>query len=105
VVLAAGLALIYLGARYRAFAAASPLGVLDAAEGLVATAYVATGVSALAVGGAFLLNVLPLGTSGTLASGGTIPVLNAAAGLEVAAGFALLFREFLEEPALERARG
>lgn len=105
VVLAAGPALVYLAAGYHAFAAASPLGALDGAEGLGATAYVATGVAALAAGGAFLLNVLPLGTSGTLASGGTIPVLNVAAGLEVAAGFSLLFREFLEELAMERARG
>ena len=48
-------------------------------------------------GGAFLQNVLPLGTRGELLSGGTITLINCAVGFEVAAGFALLFSEFLEE--------
>ncbi len=35
--------------------------------------------------------------AGTLLSAGTIPVINLAVGLEVAAGFTLLLSEFLEQ--------
>ena len=56
-------------------------------------------------GGAFLENVLPLGKTGSLLSAGTIPVINLFVGLEVAAGFALLFAEFLEETRQEPRRG
>jgi multicomponent Na+:H+ antiporter subunit B len=103
VVVAAGLALVYLSSSLRAFSAAAPTSLLDAAEGVGATTYVAVGVATLAAAGAFLVNVLPLGVSGTLASGGTIALLNAAVGLEVTAAFSLVTREFLEELALERA--
>ncbi len=48
-------------------------------------------------GGAFLLNVLPLGKVGQLFSAGTIPLLNVAVGMEVAGGFILLFVEFLKD--------
>src|SRR6266536_3227197 len=47
--------------------------------------------------GAFLANALPFGVAGTLLSAGTIPVINLAVGLEVAAGFTLLLSEFLEQ--------
>src|SRR5439155_1501935 len=59
--------------------------------------FAAVGVAALFAGGLFLENVVELGTRGTLASGGTIPILNAAAGLEVTAAVVLLLHEFLEE--------
>ena len=55
------------------------------------------GLGGIFAGGAFLQNFLPLGERGDLFSGGTILAINCAVGLEVAAGFALLFREFLEE--------
>ena len=61
---------------------------VDLVVGMVATQF---------AGAAYLGNVVDLGTKGTLAAAGTIPVLNAAAGLEVAAALVLLFHEFLEE--------
>jgi multicomponent Na+:H+ antiporter subunit B len=94
---AAGLVLLYAAGRYRAYRAASPRAPLDFAEGTGAGAYAAVGVAALFAGAPFLKNVVDLGTSGTLASAGTIPILNAAAGLEVTAAVVLLFHEFLEE--------
>lgn len=63
------------------------------------------GIGSLIAGGAFLQNVLPLGQTGTLLSAGTVPVINLFVGLEVAAGFVLLFAEFLEETRQPPTRG
>jgi multicomponent Na+:H+ antiporter subunit B len=97
VALAGGLVLLYAAGRYRSYRAASPQGLVDFAEGVSAGGYVAVGISALVAGSAYLGNVVDLGTKGTLAAAGTIPILNATAGLEVAAALILLFHEFLEE--------
>jgi multicomponent Na+:H+ antiporter subunit B len=94
---AAGLALLYAAGRYSSYRAASPRTLVDLAEGAGVGVYAAVGVAALIAGGAYLENVVGLGTTGTLAAGGTIPILNAATGLEVTAALVLLFHEFLEE--------
>ena len=44
-----------------------------------------------------LEKIVDLGVKGTLASGGTIPILNAASALAVTAACVLIFHEFLEE--------
>jgi multicomponent Na+:H+ antiporter subunit B len=97
VALAAGLVLLYAAGRYRAYRAASPQSMVDFAEGVGAGGYAAVGIAALIAGGAYLANVVELGTKGTLAAAGTIPILNTAAGLAVTAALVLLFHEFLEE--------
>jgi multicomponent Na+:H+ antiporter subunit B len=84
VAVAAGFLLLYAAGRYRSYRAASPRSLVELGEALFA-------------GGVFLENVLQFGTKGSLNSGGTIPILNAAAGLEVTAALVLLFHEFLEE--------
>jgi len=94
---AGGLLLLYAAGRYSSYRAASPRALVDLAEGTGAGAYAAVGVAALIAGAAFLDNVVRLATTGTLASGGTIPILNAASALEVAAALVLIFHEFLEE--------
>jgi multicomponent Na+:H+ antiporter subunit B len=66
-------------------------------ESLGAGTYLLVGLAAMLTGGAFLQNFLPLGVRGHFFSGGTIPLINFAVGLEVTGGFALLFAEFLEE--------
>ena len=97
VALAAGLILLYAAGGYRAFRAATPHRLVDLAEGTGAGGYAAVGVASLVAGSLFLQNVIGLGTKGTLAAGGTIPLLNAASALAVAAGLILLCHEFLEE--------
>ena len=94
---AGGLLLLYAAGRYSSYRSASPRSFVDLAEGVGAGAYAAVGVAALLAGAAYLGNVVDLGTTGTLASGGTIPILNAASGLEVTAAVVLIFHEFLEE--------
>jgi multicomponent Na+:H+ antiporter subunit B len=94
---AAGLVLLYAAGRYSAYRAASPKSLLDLAEGGGAAIFTAVGIAVLIAGGAYLENVVELGTKGTLASGGTIAILNGATGLEVTAGLVLIFHEFIEE--------
>jgi multicomponent Na+:H+ antiporter subunit B len=97
VIAAAGALLLWLGGSYRQFRAASPSILVDAAEGVGAAAYVGIGLLGMATGGAFLANVIPLGTTGTLTSAGTIAALNWMSGIEVAAAFVLLMHEFMKE--------
>jgi multicomponent Na+:H+ antiporter subunit B len=97
VVLATGALLVYLSGEYVTLRRVRPENSIDLAEALGAGGYVVVGLFGLVAGGSFLANTLPLGTAGTLLSAGTIPVINLAVGLEVAAGFTLLLSEFLEQ--------
>jgi multicomponent Na+:H+ antiporter subunit B len=105
VVAAAGLLLVYLAGDWRSLRRASPTRLVDSAEATGAAGFALVGVATLAAGGAFLQNMLPLGTFGKLTSAGTIPIENLCVGLEVAAAFVLVFLEFLEEIVSERAEG
>lgn len=96
-ILASGLVLIYLGGSRELWTRMTPVALLDVVKAIAALTYIAIGVAGLAVGGAFLENILPLGSAGSMAAGGTIPLLNLAAGVGVAAGLTLLFREYLDE--------
>ena len=71
--------------------------VLDPLEAAGAGSYAAAGLAGLLSGHAFLANILPLGTTKQLISGGLIEVVNLGVAFAVAAGFASLFLEFLEE--------
>jgi multicomponent Na+:H+ antiporter subunit B len=97
VVLASALALVWAAGSYRAYRRVSPHPLIDFFEGAGAGAYVAIGLVALAIDGVFLHNLLGPGERGTLVSGGSIPLLNWASALEVAAANVLLYHEFLEE--------
>ena len=104
VVLAGAAVLLYLCGSYRTFRRATPYQLMDLAEGVSVGGFVALGLATLAAGGAFLENLLPFGTRGTLHSSGTIAIENDLVGLAVAAAFAIVFIEFLEEVQAERAR-
>lgn len=97
VVAASAALLTWVAGSYRRHRAVTPATLVDAAEGLGAAGFLAIGLLGLVVAGSYLENVLPLGTPGSLASTGTIALLNAATGLEIAAGCVLIFHEFLEE--------
>ena len=91
------LLLVYLAGDWRAFRHCGPEPFVDAGGAAGAAGFVVVGLAMLAAGGAFLENLLPLGTFGKLTSGGEIPIVNWCVGLEVCAAFVLLFLEFLEE--------
>ncbi|MFF4568107.1 MnhB domain-containing protein [Streptomyces sp. NPDC001410] len=107
VVAATALHLLYLGADYRALERVRPLGVFDVCDALAVSAYVVLGLAGLLAGTAFLANtLLPYGTFNTLSSGGTVPLLNAAVGMEVASAVVLLLASFLDQAVeIEEERG
>ena len=104
VVLAAAFLLVWLAGEYRAFRNLTPAPGVDLAKGTGAGGYVVLGIAALLLGHAFLHNIVPLGTSGTLTSGGSMLLLNLATALEVSAAFVLIFTEFIEELSARGAR-
>jgi multicomponent Na+:H+ antiporter subunit B len=105
VVLATGALLVYLSGEYVTLRRVRPEVLIDMATSTGTVAFVGIGFLGLAVGGAFLQNVLPLGQPGTLLSAGTIPLINMAIGVEVAGGFVLLLSEFLEQTLVIRRPG
>jgi multicomponent Na+:H+ antiporter subunit B len=82
---------------YRSLDRLRPLAAFDAGDALGALAFGGLGLAGLAVAGAFLANILPLGTFGQIVSGGLVPVLNVAVGLEVACGVVVLLAHFLAQ--------
>jgi multicomponent Na+:H+ antiporter subunit B len=102
VVLAGAAVLLFLCASYRSFRRATPYELVDLAEGFSVAGFVGVGLGTLAAGGVFLENLLPLGTPGSLHSSGTIAIENDLVGLAVAAAFAIVFIEFLEEIEADR---
>jgi multicomponent Na+:H+ antiporter subunit B len=98
VVAATSLHLLYLGADYRALERIWPVGLYEVGDALAASAYLVTGLAGLIGTAAFLANtLLPYGTFNTLSSGGTVPVLNAAIGMEVACALVVLLARFLDQ--------
>ncbi|MGC0327927.1 multicomponent Na+:H+ antiporter subunit B [Streptomyces sp. SAI-170] len=98
VVAATSLHLLYLGADYRALERVRPLGLYEVGDALAASAYTVLGLAGLLGGTAFLANtLLPYGTFNTLSSGGTVPLLNAAVGMEVACAVVVLIAHFLDQ--------
>ena len=104
VILAGAIALVYLAGEYRAYRNLMPHPAVDFGEGVGAGGYALIGIASLLLGSAYLHNFGPFGTPGTLASAGSIPFLNVASALEVAAAFILLFTEFLEELLVTRVQ-
>lgn len=97
VILATALMLVYIAENMKCFKAITSHPLMEVLEAVGAALYALTGVSALAVGTPFLTNWIPLGTTGDVFSSGTIAVISASVGLEVAAGFILLSYTYLEE--------
>ncbi|MBW8793722.1 MAG: sodium:proton antiporter [Streptomyces sp.] len=98
VVAATALHLLYLGADYGALERVRPIGVFEVTDSLAACSYLVLGLAGVLAGTAFLANtLLPYGTFNTLSSGGTVPLLNAAIGMEVASAVVVLLARFLDQ--------
>ncbi|MFJ5547975.1 MnhB domain-containing protein [Streptomyces sp. NPDC093225] len=97
VVVASGLHVAYLAADYRVLRRVRPRAVLDVADAVGAGAFAALGLLGVVHGAAYLENVLGLGTLGELASGGLVPLLNAAVGLEVGSAVVVLLASFIDQ--------
>jgi multicomponent Na+:H+ antiporter subunit B len=101
VVLASAFLLVYAAGHF----ISSPVSLVEAVEAAGAGAYVLIAVGGLIFASAAMENFLPLGTSGQLLSGGTIPVLNVAVGIEVSGAVVLILSELLDQAMLRRPEG
>ncbi|MGW2635966.1 MnhB domain-containing protein [Streptomyces sp. NPDC001348] len=98
VVAATALHLLYLGADYSALERVRPVALFEVGDSLAASAYLVLGLAGLLAGTAFLANTpLPYGTFNTLSSGGIVPLLNAAIGMEVTCAVVVLLASFLDQ--------
>jgi multicomponent Na+:H+ antiporter subunit B len=104
VILASSIYVVYLGTNYTTVERFQPAPLMEASDGVGASGYVVLGLLGLFAGAPFLSNVVGLGVSGNLISGGTIPLLNLVVGVEVAGSFAILASEFLDQTAVIRTR-
>jgi len=96
-IIASGALLLYLGESYRLWRRLVRAQLFDRLEAAGAIVLVLCGLLPMVRGAAFFENVLPLGQTGALISGGLILIENAGVALAVTAGFVLLLVEFLEE--------
>ena len=104
VVLATALLLVYLASDFSFVRRVAPLPAIEVCEAVGGGAFAVIGLGGLIAGGAYLENFLPLGEIGALNSAGTVPFIDLAVGLEVAAGFVLILVEFLEQTLMVRLK-
>ena len=104
VILASAIYVVYLGTSYVTVERFQPAPLLEASDGVGASGYIVVGLLGLLAGADFLSNVVGLGGTGNMISGGTIWLLNLVVGVEVASGFAILASEFLDQTAVIRTR-
>lgn len=105
VVVGTGIHLLYVAGTYRMLERVRPVRPFEWVEALGAGSFAAVGIAGVLAGVAFLEQVLPNGTFGTLFSGGTVPLLNGAVGVEVASGVVVLLGRFFEQVMLLRTTG
>lgn len=96
VALAGAFLLVYVVGGYRQYHELLPHSPVEMTEAAGAGAFAILGFVGLAYAGAYLANFLGIGNAGSLYSGGSIPLLNWATGIEVCAALVVLFSEFLK---------
>jgi multicomponent Na+:H+ antiporter subunit B len=97
VILASCALIIYLGENFEAFKKILSHPMVEMTEAAGAGIFLLIGMLAWFWAEPVLTNTLPLGKTHELTSGGTIPLISIATGLEVTAGFVLLLYAFLQE--------
>ncbi|MGH9566037.1 MAG: MnhB domain-containing protein [Candidatus Angelobacter sp.] len=105
VILASMPLILYLCGDYNAFKRATSHVLTEIMESIGAGGYAITGLISLIVGLNYLQNFMPLGKTGDVFSGGTIAVISALTGLEVAAGLVLLMISFFRQTLVYRKPG
>jgi multicomponent Na+:H+ antiporter subunit B len=104
VILGTGIHLLYVAGTYRVLERVRPVRPFEWSEAIGAGAFACLGISAMLLGASFLANVIPVGSLGTLFSGGTVPLLNGVVGVEVASGVVVLLSKFFEQAVTVRPR-
>jgi multicomponent Na+:H+ antiporter subunit B len=105
VLLAGALLLVYAAGQVAAIRRVRPVALVEVADAIGAGAYMLVALAGLAFGVAVMDNVLPFGTTGSLLSGGTVPVLSIAVGVEVTAAVTLILSEFVDQMLLHDRDG
>lgn len=104
VILAGALLLVYAAGQTAAVQRVRPVTLVEVADAAGAGAYMLIAVGGLLFGSAVMANFLPLGMTGSLLSGGVIPVLSVAVGIEVTAAMTLILSEFADQMLLSGGR-
>jgi multicomponent Na+:H+ antiporter subunit B len=97
VVLAGALLLVYAAGQVAAVQRVRPVALVEVTDAVGAASYTLVAVGGLLFGVAAMDNFLPTGTTGSLLSGGTVPVLSVAVGVEVTAGITLILSELVDQ--------
>ncbi|MBJ6726110.1 MnhB domain-containing protein [Geomesophilobacter sediminis] len=97
VLLATAFYFVYLSSDYRDLTRFTPDHLLDYLEVTGATTFALGATLPLVLNRPFMLNLLPLGKTGSLFSAGFLPLFNCSVGVEVGAGFLLLIAAFLKQ--------
>jgi multicomponent Na+:H+ antiporter subunit B len=97
VILAGALLLVYAAGQVVAVERVRPVSAVEVADAVGAAAYALVAVAGLVFGVAVMDNVLGFGTEGSLLSGGTVPVLSIAVGVEVTAAITLILTELVDQ--------
>jgi multicomponent Na+:H+ antiporter subunit B len=101
---AAALLLVYAAGQMVALEHVRPVALVELAEAVGAAAFVLVAIGGMVFATVAMANFLGFGTTGSLLSGGTIPVLNVAVGIEVTGAVTLIITEFLDQALLREAR-
>jgi multicomponent Na+:H+ antiporter subunit B len=101
VILAGALLLVYAAGQVAAVQRVRPVSLVEVTDAVGAAAYVLVALGGLVFGVAAMDNFLPLGTTGSLLSGGTVPVLSVAVGVEVTAAVTLVLTEMVDQMLLQ----
>jgi multicomponent Na+:H+ antiporter subunit B len=104
VIAAAALLLVYAAGQLLAVEHVRPVALVELAEAVGAAAYVLVAIGGIVFAAVAMENFLGFGTEGSLLSGGTIILLNAAVGVEVTGAMTLILTEFLDQALLRRSR-
>jgi multicomponent Na+:H+ antiporter subunit B len=97
VVLASAALLIYAAGQAVAAERVHPVSAAEVVEAVGALAFALVAIAGIVAAGALLANFIGLAPRGSLLSGGTIPVLSLATGVEVTGALVLIFTEFLDQ--------
>jgi multicomponent Na+:H+ antiporter subunit B len=100
---AAALLLVYAAGQLLAIEHVRPVALVEVVEAIGAAAYVLVAIGGIVFAGVAMANFLGFGTAGSLLSGGTIPLLNVAVGVEVTGALTLILTEFLDQALLRES--
>jgi multicomponent Na+:H+ antiporter subunit B len=97
VILMTAFFLVYLAGTHIGLGRLRPLAAMEAAEGVGAAGFAVIGLGGVVLAGAYLENFIAPGQVGYLISGGAIPLLNIAVGLEVMGALLVVLGELLDQ--------